>query len=131
MSTFILLHGNREVSSIAILVSFRGAKYRKSIGESVPVKQWNARTKRVRVTQQTPENSIINDRLDEWEKAAERTVNHFRKYKSAPTQQEFIARLDQERWGKRDLDSTLLVPYFDRYVERYTGIRTNGQIKLY
>lgn len=131
MSTFILLHGNREVSSIAILVSFRGAKYRKSIGESVPVKQWNARTKRVRVTQQTPENSIINDRLDEWEKAAERTVNHFRKYKSAPTQQEFIARLDQERWGKRDLDSTLLVPYFDRYVERYTGIRTNGQIKHY
>ena len=131
MSTFILLHGNREVSSIAILVSFRGTKFRKSIGESVPVKQWNARTKRVRVTQQTTENSIINDRLDEWEKAADRTVNHFKKFKSVPTSKEFLSRLDQERWGKRDLDSTLLVPYFDRYVERYTGVRTNGQIKHY
>ena len=131
MTTFLLLHGNREVSSIAILISFRGSKYRKSIGESVLVKLWNSRTKRVRVTQQNTEGNVINDRLDEWAKAAERTVNHFKKFKSVPTASEFLSRLDQERWGKRDLSSTMLVPYFDRYVERYTGVRTIGQIKHY
>lgn len=45
MTTFILLQAKREVSPLAILVSFRGRKYRRSIGESVAVKSWNNRTK--------------------------------------------------------------------------------------
>ena len=41
MTTFILVQQKREISPIAILVSFRGQKYRKCIGERVAVKQWN------------------------------------------------------------------------------------------
>ena len=71
MITFLLIHKEREVSPVAILVSFRGQKYKKAIGESVNVKQWNSRTKLVRVTAQNPESALVNDRITEWRKEAE------------------------------------------------------------
>ena len=131
MTTFLLIHKEREVSPIAILVSFRGEKYRKSIGETVQVKQWNTRTKTVRITGSNPDASLINDRIAEWRKAAERTVNHFRNSVSAPTKADFFAVLEKERYGHNDSRRTLLVPYFDTFIKRYEGIRSNSQIKHY
>ena len=131
MITFLLIHKEREISPVAILVSFRGQKYKKAIGETVTVKQWNARTKLVRVTQQNTEASLVNDRIVEWRKAAERTVNHFKNAKSAPPKDEFFRVLNDERFGLNDSQKSLLVPYFDRFISRYEGIRSTSQIKHY
>lgn len=131
MITFLLIHKEREVSPVAILVSFRSQKYKKAIGESVNVKQWNSRTKLVRVTAQNPESALVNDRITEWRKAAERTVNHFKNAKSAPAKDEFFRVLQDERFGKNDPRSNLLVPYFDVFIERYTGVRSPNKICHY
>ena len=63
MTTFILLQAKREISPLAILVSFRGRKYRRSIGESVAVKSWNNRTKQVRALSGSDEAASVNERL--------------------------------------------------------------------
>ena len=131
MITFLLIHKSREVSPIAILVSFRGEKYRKAIGESVPVKMWNGRTKTVRVTASNPDAVMINDRISKWREAASRTVNRFMNAKSVPTKEEFFSALDDERYGKTDLQESLIVPYFDRFINRYEGVRSTSQIKHY
>ena len=131
MITFLLIHKEREISPVAILVSFRGQKYKKAIGETVTVKQWNSRTKLVRVTQQNTEASLVNDRIGEWRKAAERAVNHFKNAKSAPPKDEFFRVLNDERFGLNDSQKSLLVPYFDRFISRYEGIRSTSQIKHY
>ncbi len=131
MITFLLIHKEREMSPLAIQVSFRGQKYRKAIGETVPVKQWNGRNKTVRVTVQNTEASLVNDRIGEWRKAAERTVNHFKKAKSAPPKDEFFRVLLEERFGKKDSQKSLLVPYFDTFISRYDGVRSVSQVKHY
>lgn len=130
MTTFILLQAKREVSPIAILVSFRGKKYRKSIGESVKVKSWNNRLKQVRSSSGSDAASV-NERLRMWRKAADDTVEHFLGYRSAPTSGEFFEYLDKERWGERKPDTAHLVPYFDTFIERYSGVRSESQIKHY
>lgn len=130
MTTFILLQAKREVSPIAILVSFRGKKYRKSIGESVKVKSWNNRLKQVRSSSGSDAASV-NERLRLWRKAADDTVEHFLGRRSAPTSGEFFDYLDKERWGEENLDVSYLIPYFDTFIERYSGVRSESQIKHY
>lgn len=130
MTTFILLQAKREVSPIAILVSFRGKKYRKSIGESVRVKLWNNRLKLVRSASGV-DASPINERLRLWRKAADDTVEHFLGYKSAPEAEEFFDYLDKERWGLAKNDTLYLTPYFDIFINRYSGVRSDSQIKHY
>ena len=131
MITFILIHREREVSSVAILVSFRGSKYKRSIGESVQVKAWNARTKLVRVTSGNTEASLVNDRIEKWRKAAERTLDKFKNARGVPDKDEFFAVLDNERFGTSDRSRSLLVPYFDTFIARYGGVRSVSLIKHY
>lgn len=131
MTTFILLQTKREVSPIAILVSFRGRKYRRSIGESVAVKAWNRRTKQVKSTSGSDRAASVNERLRLWRKAADNTVEHFMAYRSAPTSEEFFDYLDRERWGGRRLDTGFVIPYFDTFIGRYEGVRSASQIKHY
>lgn len=131
MTTFILVQQKREISPIAILVSFRGQKYRKCIGERVAVKQWNQRLKQVRETAANKDAQVTNSRLNAWRRAADKTVEHFKDYKATPTKEEFFNYLEAERWGKNNLDSTLILPYFDVFVSRYEGVRSVSQIKHY
>lgn len=131
MTTFILVQPKRDISSVAILVSFRGKKYRKSIGESVRVKSWNQRTKQVRVVAGDESASIVNERLRIWRKAADNTIQHFLDFKAVPSAEEFFSFLERERWGRRTQDAGLLVPYFDKFIERYTGVRSLSQLKHY
>ena len=131
MITFLLIHKEREVSPVAILVSFRGQKYKKAIGESIPVKLWNPKTKLVRVLADNTEATLTNDRILEWRKAAERTIDHFKKAKSAPPRDEFFSVLETERFGTNDSQKSLLVPYFDTFIDRYEGVRSASQISHY
>lgn len=129
MITFILIQPKRATSPIAILVSFRGKKFRKSIGESVAVRLWNKRLKQVRVTISDPSLSMINDRIDLWRKAAEKTVEYFKFSPTVPSSSEFISRLESERWGNNTAQNTLLIPYFNTFISRYQGVRSESRIK--
>ena len=131
MITFLLIHRERETSPVAILVSYRGRKYKKAIGESVTVKQWNQHTKQVRITVQNTEAALINDRIDKWRKAAERTVGYFTDNDLVPSNDEFFEHLRRERFGEQAGKNTLVLDYFDTYMERYASIRSYNRMKQY
>ena len=105
MITFLLAHPERETSSINILVSFRGKKYRRSTKESVPVKYWNQSKRRAKTTRDFTLAADINESLDKWEMAAMKTVAEFKEYQTPPSSAEFFARLDS--YFYKDADSEL------------------------
>lgn len=131
MATFILVNPEREASSIAMLVNFRGKKYRKSIGESVRVKQWSSTKKRVKVTAGNTEATLVNEKLDLWEEAARKAVAYFKEKTYVPESDEFIEVLSGFRFGKQETSHMSVIDYFDIYIERYSGIRTPNRIKQY
>ena len=78
MITFYLINSQRVTSAVGILVSFRGKKYRRSIGESVPTKYWNKAKKRAKSTIDFTYGNVINDTIDKWNSAALRTLSFFK-----------------------------------------------------
>lgn len=127
MVTFFILNPGREVSAIAILVSFNGRKYRRSIHESAPVNLWNKDKKRVRVSAKFQYGNIINDLLNKWEMAALRTLAHFKEYYHAPGREEFFAVLDREFYkdmaGEPTHREVLFLDYLQIYIDRYDKVR--------
>lgn len=128
MVTFLLVNPEREASSIAILVSFNGRKYRRSTGESAPVKLWNNKKKRVKIINENQVHNSTNSILDRWESAAIDTVTFFKEYYTPPTPKEFFAKLDEEFYvddttvGKKH--PTLFIDYLKLYKERYSKVRS-------
>lgn len=92
MITFILTNKARDRSPIALLVSFKGKKYKKSTGVSCLVRMWNQNKKRIKVTTSNPEANEDNDTLDKWEIAAKETLSEFKTCRKAPDPKEFISR---------------------------------------
>lgn len=134
MTTFILIHKERTQSPIAILISFRGKKYKKGIGESVLTKLWNPAKKRVRVSAGNTEATDINDRLELWEEAARKTISYFKEKTYVPDQNEFLKVLEEQRFGEKDNEKRrdiLLLDYFGAFIERYDGIRSENRMKQY
>lgn len=132
MTTFILVNPEREVSSIAVLVSFRGKKYKKSTGESVRVKQWSATKKRVKVTAGNTDAQLVNEKLDLWEEAAKKTISHFKEKLYTPEPPEFFRVLQDFRFGSDTAQKRVTVlEYFDTFIDRYAPIRAYNRIKQY
>lgn len=135
MVTFFLLNPEREVSTIAILVSFNGKKYRRSIHESIPVNLWNNDKKRVRVSVKHQQGNIINDTLSKWEVAALRTLSHFKEYYNAPSKDEFFEVLDREFYkdevGVPVPKEVLFLDYIQTYINRYDKVRNPKTIQKY
>lgn len=131
MATFILVNPEREVSSIAMLVNFRGKKYRKSIGESVRVKQWSPAKKRVKVTAGSTEAGLVNDSIDLWEKAADQAVQFFKSAQIIPGSQEFITKTEEFRFGRKQAQRLTLNEYVEIFIDRYSGTLSEGCMKQY
>lgn len=131
MITFIITHKERETSSIAMLVSFMGKKYKLAIGESSPVSLWNSRTKRVRVKAGNQEMATVNKSLDLWQEAAEKVLAKFKERFIIPSKEELTYAIVEVRHGRDITEETLLVNYFDTYIDRYTGVRSKNRIKQY
>lgn len=131
MTTFILTHKERERSPIAVLVSFKGKKYKKGIGESILVSQWSDKKKRAKVSASTPDNAIINESIELWEQAAKKTINYFKEKTYIPPADEFFSVL----WGNRFQEATSarvsLTEYFAIYIDRYQPIRAYNRLKQY
>ena len=94
MVTFFLVNPTRKNSSISILVSFNGKKYRRSVWESVPVKMWNNTKKRAKVTADFVYGNAINDVISKWEAAALRTMTYFKEFYNPPRSEEFFNQLE-------------------------------------
>ena len=134
MATFILTHRERPISPIAILISFRGKKYKKGIGESVQTRLWSQAKKRVRVSAGNTEATDINDRLELWEEAARKTISYFKEKTYIPDQDEFFKVLEEQRFGEKDNEKRhdiLLLDYFGAFIQRYDGIRSENRLKQY
>lgn len=134
MVTFFLPNKKRATSSISILVTFRGKKYRRSIGESVPVDLWNNDKKRVRVSTKYPQGNITNDMLMKWEAAALRTISHFKEYCNPPEDDLFFNFLDKEFYKDETVSEQKVVNFLDYlqiYIERYQNVRDYKTIQKY
>src|SRR3989339_601138 len=104
MATFILTNKSRSKSPIAILVNFRGKKYKKSISESVEPRLWSLAKKRVRVTAQNPEGEYINKQISKWISAADKAVEFFKDFKETPSEKDFFEKLDQFLYKREKAD---------------------------
>lgn len=131
MTTFILTHKERERSPIAILISFKGKKYKKSIGESILVSQWSDKKKRAKVTASTTDNELINESIELWEQASKKTIAYFKEKTYTPSPQEFLSVLTNYRYQDKSTKRLSLLEYFDIFIERYKPIRAYNRIKQY
>ena len=132
MTTFILVNPEREVSSIAVLISFRGKKYKKGIGESVAPKQWSPTKKRVKISAGNQDAYLINDSLALWEEDADKTIAYFKEKQYIPTSEEFFEIISKYRFKDATQTTRLdVLSYFDIFIERYTPIRAHNRIKQY
>ena len=128
MVTFFLVNPERASSSIGIIVSFKGRKYRRSIGESIPVKYWSKTKKRVKVSADFTYGNIVNDVINKWNLAAMRTMAAFKEYMNPPIPEDFFERLDREYY--KDSGSKQDVPYFTDYLETYINRYENARSEI-
>jgi len=133
MVTFVLINPERKISAIAILIPFRGKKYKRSIKESVETKLWNKTRKRARETTDHPEYSLLNYRIGKWHSAAERTLSHFKEYYNPPTTDQFFAILDKEYYKDEIIEPmpVLFLDYLRKYIERYEKVRHKRTVANY
>lgn len=133
MVTFYLINPTRDTSAIGILVSFKGAKYRRSIGDSVPVKYWSKTKKRVKSSIEFSYGNIINDTIDKWNSAALRALSAFKVHSNPPTAEEFFSQLDKEYYkdDKQESESVFFTDYLDTYIKRYENARSVITIRHY
>ncbi|OFY43956.1 MAG: hypothetical protein A2X18_07445 [Bacteroidetes bacterium GWF2_40_14] len=134
MATFILTNKSRSKSPIAILVNFRGKKYKKSISESVEPRLWSLAKKRVRVTAQNPEGEYINKQISKWISAADKAVEFFKDFKETPSEKDFFEKLDQFLYKREKADEQTTISvckYIEIYLARNTGVKKRPSTQKY
>lgn len=132
MITFYLVHKNRPISPIAMLVCFRGSKYRRLTRESVNPQFWNPTKKRVRVTSKNTEGNITNDLLNKWEAAALHVIAYYKEFIKNPLPEEFFRRLDSEFYHDKSDDNHLyFTDYIKKYIDRYKDSKSTANIRKF
>ena len=136
MVTFILTNLKRETSSIVLLVSLRGKKYKRTTGESTKVTLWNNKKKRVKVTAANLLGNDINEVLDRWESSALQAIANFKTSYDPPTSEEFFKVLNSIYFPDIDTSKSVEVKIkpldffgiLDRYLEtqKFSDVRMRG-----
>lgn len=124
------------MSSVDIIISFNGNKFRRSIKLSVPSSQWNGDKKRLRTSVKFPNNDLLNDVIGKWETAALITMSHFREYYNPVPKEEFFARLDKEFYNdepvvEAEAEPIYFCDYMQKYIDRYTPVRNIITVRKY
>ena len=127
--TFQLKDKSRSTSSIEIFIRFRGASYKKTIGETTPPKFWNQNAKRCRVTRDFPEGEDVNTTIGKWDIAAKKTLEHFKEYKNLPSAPEFWEHFDSEYYTDDGKADDYYVDFLDQYIEGIKGARVESTVK--
>lgn len=116
-----------------MIVSLFGRQYRKSIGVGVPAKYWNAAKHRAKVTADFDGN-VANDTIDRWEEIGRRAYRYFCEEQRAPSQEEFLAKVDQLGAAGREEAPAVeyIADYLERtYIPRYQSVRGEDTVKIY
>lgn len=132
MTSFYLSNKDRKLSPIVMYVSFKTLKFSKYIGESVESSAWSTKKQRCKVTANDVDAELLNERLDKWENAVARTENYFKDVAYVPNKEEFIKRMEDERYEKNPNKKHIsFVEYCDIFKERYEKVRSKNRIYHY
>lgn len=128
--TFILKNKAAANSYIQIAVRFRGQLYKKSTGETIPVKYWNAKKHRCSITRDFPRGLDVNDVLSKMEAAGNETVSFFRDYSGVPAAPAFWEKFDSIYY-KGSNEKVYFVDYLNAYIEKIRAVRGESTVKKY
>jgi len=128
MITFTITNKQRATATIVMIVSFAGHQYRKSIGIGVPTALWNAKKHCARVTSDY-DGSIVNQRIEQYENAANATIKHFVSKRIIPRNDEFFEYFNAIIYPHEDtLSFTGYIA--NTYIPRYCNTRAERTIKI-
>ncbi len=126
--SFLLKNATLKRSSIEVNIHFRGKRYKKLIGASVPVSVWNKRTQRCRIVASEPLAEAINEKIDHWEKAAKETISILTATEGVPDSAAFWNLFHQTLTGDKSKHDT---PGFTEYMAAYidkTHVNTHRNV---
>lgn len=127
---FLLKDQSREVSYINTVVAFKGKYYKRSTGESVPVKKWNTNTQRC-ITSGFSSGESINKKLKVIFKAACDACDTFVERRRIPVGSEFWQEVDLIMNGGQITPDILFTDYFAAYNDKIKPIRASNTHKKY
>ena len=133
-TNFKLKEPGKETTSIFMLVSFRGYKYKKFIGETVRAKYWNKEKRRAKAVREYPEANDLNERLERMDVAVKKTTNHFRALAGIPDQPDFWDVFDSfyyPDYGEKKKEQILLVDYLSQFIEDVKSRLSPNTMKKY
>ncbi|MEG2064358.1 MAG: tyrosine-type recombinase/integrase [Alistipes sp.] len=134
MITFTITNKQRPKATIIMLISLHGKQYKKSIGAGVPVKYWNDKKKRAKVTADFDGN-YINDKIELWYEIGKKAITYFNSFKTPPAQDEFVnymARFTAEGDEIPLCENKYFCDYFEfTYIPRYKCVRSSDTVVKY
>lgn len=129
-ATFVLKSKSGEKTHVLIAVRFRGQLYKKSTGETIPVKVWNSKKHRCGITRDFPQGVDTNEVLDKMEAAANEAIAFFKGYSGAPVPSAFWEKFDSFYY-KGSNDKVYLLDYLRSYIEKIRFVRSENTVKKY
>lgn len=130
-AVFILKNKTADKSYIQLTVRFRGQLYRKSTGETIPVKYWNARKHRCSVTRDFREGNTVNEVLDKMAAAANETMRYFKSYIEAPTVAKFWEKFNELYYTGGSHAMPNVTAYIQEYINKIRDVRNHNTVKGY
>lgn len=129
MISFIITNKDRPVATVVMLVSFGGMQYRKTIGIGCPPAMWSQKKHRAKVTSEY-DGSVVNDRIQEWERLGYAAMRHFEELGKVPTKEQFADYLASLRSPIRK--ECYFCDYIAQvYIPRYDGTRRGHTVTGY
>ena len=127
---FFLKDKNKDNTTIDAIVRYKGQRYKFSTGEKVTSVYWNPVKSQCKEVRQYPDGSLINQRLDIWEKHTKTVLGNFALKFKIPTQEEFKEALKVAAYGGNEKDSAIgFVDFAKRHKENCT--KTAGTKLVY
>lgn len=122
---------NKDNLNIDILIFYKGKRYKRTTGESVPAIYWNSKQKKCIEARDKYEKGIaINKALKKHKEAAEKACNYFTANLIIPDNATFFSKLDEFLYGV-DRSKDDFIAYAKQYIEERKGIRAVSTIKSY
>lgn len=127
---FYLKDKNRTVSNITCVVSYKGKRFRRSTGESVPVKKWSTSAQRCLMSGYKLAEGI-NGKLNKLFTAAADACNTYVMRGYIPSEVEFWEEVDKNMSGGRKTPKMTFLDYFRQYIDRIQESRAKSTYNKY
>lgn len=137
--SFSLANKNKEISSIDILVRFKGERYKRSSGESVNPAYWLGKGKNCSEKREYPHGKAVNARLKEIKKNCDAACDNFTKKNEIPDDVDFwkaVDILENKSKGveideEEKKEEVLFVNFMQTFIDRYADEYSEDTIKQY